>query len=306
MRTQKRTSVAPTLRDYAADVLDRMRSGTIRRPNGDTYRDTTTDGYDASLRLHAAPLHRARLDAITHRDVQNLAGALAAEFSGATVKNTITALNVVYRQARREGVVTANPTAGVTAPSRGRRTDVAISPELIPAYLDALEPRERAVWAVMFYGGLRLGEALGLRWSDIGADEIRVCQQRAADGVIVRVKTRAGNRTVPVIATLATELDAAPGDHAFLAGDASRETFRRRSAAAFVRAGLDPIIPHAARHTFASLMIAAGVDAKVLSSVVGHESIATTMDVYGHLFPRSFDAMRSAVEGFLSMEKTNA
>ncbi len=42
---------------------------------------------------------------------------------------------------------------------------------------------------------------------------------------------------------------------------------------------------HECRHTFASLMIAAGVDAKVLSTYMGHASVMITLDRYGHLFP---------------------
>jgi integrase len=50
-------------------------------------------------------------------------------------------------------------------------------------------------------------------------------------------------------------------------------------------AGLDPLTPHEARHTYASLMIAAGVNAKTLSTFMGHAAIAITIDQYGHLFP---------------------
>jgi hypothetical protein len=50
-------------------------------------------------------------------------------------------------------------------------------------------------------------------------------------------------------------------------------------------AGLDRITLHACRHTFASLMIAAGVNAKALQSYMGHSSIRVTFDLYGHLMP---------------------
>jgi integrase len=50
-------------------------------------------------------------------------------------------------------------------------------------------------------------------------------------------------------------------------------------------AGLNPIGLHECRHTFASLMIAAGVNAKALSVYMGHASITITLDRYGHLMP---------------------
>jgi integrase len=50
---------------------------------------------------------------------------------------------------------------------------------------------------------------------------------------------------------------------------------------------LERITPHACRHTFASLMIAAGVNAKALSTFMGHANISITLDRYGHLMPGS-------------------
>ena len=52
-------------------------------------------------------------------------------------------------------------------------------------------------------------------------------------------------------------------------------------------AKLEGITPHSARHTYASLMIAAGVNAKALSEFMGHSSTQITLDRYGHLFPGS-------------------
>lgn len=56
---------------------------------------------------------------------------------------------------------------------------------------------------------------------------------------------------------------------------------------------LERIGLHEARHTFASLMIAAGVNAKALSTIMGHASIAITFDTYGHLMPRGEDEARA-------------
>lgn len=56
----------------------------------------------------------------------------------------------------------------------------------------------------------------------------------------------------------------------------------KRADRSWRRAKLDRITPHDARHTFASLMIHAGVNAKALSTFVGHASIATTFDLYEH------------------------
>jgi integrase len=62
----------------------------------------------------------------------------------------------------------------------------------------------------------------------------------------------------------------------------------RNSHKAWEQAKPEPLAPiklHEVRHTFASLMIAAGVNAKVLSTYMGHSSITITLDRYGHLMP---------------------
>ena len=60
---------------------------------------------------------------------------------------------------------------------------------------------------------------------------------------------------------------------------------RRRALTDWRAAGLKPIALHECRHTFASLMIAAGVNAKALTTFLGHASIETTFDLYGKLMP---------------------
>ena len=70
-------------------------------------------------------------------------------------------------------------------------------------------------------------------------------------------------------------------------------TVTERARRAWSAAGLTPITLHECRHTYASLMIAAGVNPKALQTFMGHASITITMDRYGKLFPGSED--RTAV-----------
>ena len=68
------------------------------------------------------------------------------------------------------------------------------------------------------------------------------------------------------------------------------------------RAGLDPIGLHECRHTFASLLIAAGVNAKAITSY--HASIQTTFDLYGHLMPGNEDEAVALVDAYLARADT--
>jgi integrase len=63
-------------------------------------------------------------------------------------------------------------------------------------------------------------------------------------------------------------------------------------------APLDPIALHSRRHTYASLLIAAGVNAKAISTYMGHSSITVTFDLYGHLMPGNAAETRGLLERF--------
>ena len=63
-----------------------------------------------------------------------------------------------------------------------------------------------------------------------------------------------------------------------------------------------PIGFHEGRHTYASLMIAAGVNAKALATFMGHRSITTTLDLYGHLFPGSEGEAATLLDAYLEGE----
>jgi integrase len=78
-----------------------------------------------------------------------------------------------------------------------------------------------------------------------------------------------------------------------------------RAMRAWREAKLAPIRLHEARHTFASLMIAAGVNApKALSVFMGHASITITLDRYGHLFPDGEDEAARLLDDYITRERT--
>jgi integrase len=79
-----------------------------------------------------------------------------------------------------------------------------------------------------------------------------------------------------------------------------------RADTAWNKAGLERITPHQCRHTFASLMIAAGVNAKALSTFMGHANISITMDRYGHLMPGSEEEAAGLLDTYLEAQLKQA
>jgi integrase len=224
-------------------------------------------------------------------------------------------LRVIYRRAVARDLVAINPTDGLELPAvRGRRTRIA-DPAEAELLIAAVPERDRPVWATAMYAGLRAGELQALRWSDVdlAAGVIRVERSydrgAHADGP---PKSAAGRRRVPILGTLRdvlVELRMASSGDGLVFGGTRVERFPinalvRRARTAWQAAGLAPILLHECRHTFASLMIAAGVNPKALQTYMGHANIATTMDLYGHLTPGAEAAAAALADAYL--ERANA
>lgn len=126
-------------------------------------------------------------------------------------------------------------------------------------------------------------------------------------------KSRAGRRSVPIVAALRdllVEHKLVTGrDTGLVFGSSATQPFtptavRKRALTAWRRAGVDPIGLRECRHTFASLLIAAGVNAKAITAYLGHASIQTTFDLYGHLMPGNEEEAVALVDAYLERADT--
>jgi integrase len=79
-----------------------------------------------------------------------------------------------------------------------------------------------------------------------------------------------------------------------------------RAGTAWRKAKLEGITLHEARHTYASLMIAAGLNAKSLQTYMGHSSVTITYDCYGHLMPGNEDQAAALLDAYLERSDTQA
>lgn len=78
-----------------------------------------------------------------------------------------------------------------------------------------------------------------------------------------------------------------------------RSTVRSRALRAWKAAKLQPIGLHECRHTFASLMIASGVNIKAVSTYMGHAQVSITLDLYGHLMPNAEAEAAKQLQAYL-------
>jgi integrase len=150
-----------------------------------------------------------------------------------------------------------------------------------------------------------------LRWSDVdlGRSEIHVRRSWDEEAGAIEPKSKAGVRTVPILGVLRDYLDALkasgrPADDDLVFGTGASIPFpassvSKRARAAFKASPLQAITLHECRHTFASLLIHAGVNAKAIQTFMGHATIQMTFDQYGHLMPGSREQARELVDAYL-------
>jgi integrase len=153
---------------------------------------------------------------------------------------------------------------------------------------------------------------MALRWEDIdlAAGVLRVERSWDVKAGAIEPKTEKGRRTFPIASALRDYLVEqrikTDDPEGLVFGHGSRpfepSPVRTRAAMAWRVAGLERITLHECRHTFASLMIAAGVNAKTLSTYMGHANISITLDRYGHLMPgneaEAAELLDAYLEGF--------
>ena len=182
------------------------------------------------------------------------------------------------------------------------------APRELRTFLDDVieDDRDAALFYLIAFTGLRRGETLGLRWSDVELDlgQLHVRQQLTVDGSALTEgppKSDKGIRTIflddEMIRQLRRWSVAQAAEHLLLgeqptlvftrpdgrplAPDHIYRRLMRRSAAI----GLPRIRLHDLRHTHASHALAAGVPMKVVSERLGHSSLAVTANIYTHVLP---------------------
>ncbi|MFL5844513.1 MAG: tyrosine-type recombinase/integrase [Solirubrobacteraceae bacterium] len=299
------------LSDAAEGWLEGARAGAVRNRSGDVYKPSTIRGYEQSLRLRLLPeFGTARIGDIARSDVQDFVDRMMlAGHDAATVRNTLMPLRVIFRRALVRGEVAVNPTIGLELPAvRGTRDRVA-SPLEARQLLLALS-QDREVWATAMYAGLRLGEIQALTWDAVDLERNVIQVVRSWDPVEgpIAPKSRAGHRVVPVPTVLRELLLAyrvgRPHGDELVFGRSGGRTFNpwsinTRAYRVWKKAGLNRITLHECRHTYASFMIAAGVNAKALSTYMGHSSVTITFDRYGHLMPGNEAEAASLLDTYL-------
>lgn len=296
--------------------------------------------YESHLRTHIYPaLGNYRIGAVGKADVKAFVAAKARELAPSTVETVFAVLRALLAAAVEDGVIPVNPCSRVSLPQVTPRVLQPLEPAEVLALQAALPARYRVAVPLGAGAGLRFGEATGLTVPRVRRDTGRIqVLEQAQNNALAPLKTKASRRIIPVgewvLAAVADHLDQfGPGPHQLVmstayGGFVHRNGFGEiwRRAVRLARTCGKPaatkddqdrgkcaercahpahMVPfgtrfHDLRHFYASALIAANLNPKVIQARLGHATVSETMDTYGHLFADADDLGIRAVDEALA------
>lgn len=283
-------------------------------------RPGTFTSYDGNMRRHVIrKLGHVRLRDLSAPMLTRFYGELldGDDDHGALSPRTVRYIHAVLRHALADAVKWDRLVRNVADSAEPPSAKAAKAPQMQTWTADQLrrflahagDHRLAAAWRLAATTGMRRGEVLGLRWRDLDLDTARASiQQTMIAGVkgpeLSTPKTASGERNVALDAVTVTELRAhrkrqaaerlalgaayQDADLVFCREDGVPlypQSFSRTFERLTVAAKLPVIRFHDLRHTHATLALAAGVHAKVVSERLGHANIGVTLDTYSHAIP---------------------
>jgi integrase/recombinase XerD len=248
------------------------------------------------------------LDALRHEHLTDWLAWLEAEGLGARSRTrALVAVRRLLRHLGASGALDEDPSDGLTAPRFDRALPRILRTDEVVALIEAVDPtsplglRDRAMLEVLYGGGLRVSELVGLL---LGALDLR--------GGWMRVLGKGSRERIvplgaPALASVLLYLEqgrpaleraeAGASDAVFLSrrgGPMTRQNFFTRLRGIARQAGVpqDRVSPHVLRHAFATDLLEGGADLRAVQSMLGHADLSTTQ-IYTHVSRRR---LRETVE----------
>ncbi len=308
VQARDKGQVIPTGRGSVIDLLEDWLPGMRQRIRYPTWRR-----YRELIDCHIAPaLGRISLARLSPIDVQRMVnGILEAGLSPTTAHHAHAVLRRALRDAVAADLVNRNVAAMVKPPPMAFHEMQTLDVEQTRTFLAAAAgDRWEALWLLAVTSGMRQGELLGLRWSDVDLDRsvlhVTGNLSRGPKGLeVMQPKTHRSRR--PIRLSQATtdalrrhkagqaaerlQAGAAWEDHQLVF---CRPTGRPLTAAWLVRGRFQPLLKraglplirfHDLRHTAATLWFRSGVNPKIVQETLGHSRVAITLDTYSHMIP---------------------
>lgn len=233
-------------------------------------------------------------DQVTPAAVRRYVAALHRRYARASVARHVSTLRSFYRFLRRGGHVETSPLRLASTPRGRRRLPSALTHEAIAGLLAAPPQdrpaglRDRAILELLYAGGFRVGELVGIQCAQISGDEIRVRGKGSKERLVL-----IGGQAVAALRRYLSDgrprlLRGRAGETGALFLSARGRPLSARGVQLIigrwvrVAALAHRVSPHVIRHTFATHLLDGGADLRVVQELLGHASLSTTQ-IYTHV-----------------------
>jgi integrase len=283
--------------------------------------------YSVQIRKHAIPgIGKHALSKLTAQQLQSFySHKVSAGLSPTTVKHLHVILHSALADAVRLGLIARNVADLVRPPRIAHHEMQALNDEQVARFIEAAQRNERngVLFILAITTGMRIGELTGLRWKDIDLDRGMVQVEQTLVSVSGRLsftepKTPRARRSIRLMKVALYALRKWRIEHlkqamAFgpdwnkhdvvfpntLGNPLDPTELRTRFFAFLKQESLPRIRFHDLRHTAATLMLKRGVNVKVVSEMLGHSSIAITLQIYAHVMPDMQQSAMDIMDDFL-------
>jgi integrase len=260
-----------------------------------TLKHSTASVYIHALRSRILPtLGGISIAKLGYHEIASFLAAKAKQYAQNTLKELRSSLSQVLSYAVKCEWLEKNPCLdsngrGIPLPQgTGRKiTRNVLTPEQTKAIANKLEEPYSTLFRFMAVTGLRIGEAVGIQWSDFDGSVLNV-QRRIYEGVEDTVKTRKSKRSLPIPPKLLKRLKALPHTSKWVFSSSAGTPVNPGNA---LKRYIHPVARelgialsgyHDTRHTVVTDTINSGVDPKTVSQMVGHANVGITLDMYTH------------------------
>ena len=294
-------------------------------PSLDVTKQTKLD-YERQYNSHIAPFFGSKaMSNIKPEDIQkwrvdlkNKPALTGYQLQANTVEKLTNLLGAILKDAHLNGRIHSNPMSKIKRKKPKQTKKVTpLSLETVDLLAKGFAPRWQILIWIGFYTGLRPSEILGLTWDRLDFDNGLITVDRQLSRFSSKVfedhlKTAKTYRKIPFAPGLQVMVNShverfGLGPEGLLMQNRSGNIWRYKDAAAMFREIARPLGLekgeglHQLRHTFVSVLIQIGINAKQIQEWLGHESILETMDRYGHLFPNSLNQASVLLDEYVTV-----
>jgi len=267
----------------------------------------------ASLNAYVLPvIGQYQMSAVTSDDIRAVIAKMSLSLAPSTIRVTYGTIRHMFKTAVEADVIPISPVVGISRPKEVPTEKRFLGLDELYRLADAIDPEYRAFVFVCGVLGLRISEAAGLTVRSIDFMHKRLTVSQTISEVagvvsIEDVKTRASRRTLPIPEFVMAELVAhfkgrgASGDDWVFpspqGGPLRYSRFHQKVWKPAVQASdLPGLTIHGLRHTAAGLMVEAKAHPKVMQLRMGHSSITTTLNTYGHVLETVDDGLTASLD----------